>query len=158
MIDLILNFLLLRYAFSTPSGAPGCGINTTVITAGMGIESNLEYALNVQPSGGKSWTISVQGPRNEYQGVLLYVSQIDKPTIHLGQILFKNFTKWKYQSVEKCLGQGIVSGENGTVTHANPDRVSNVEFLWIGSDEEVAMEGLVVNAVVANLNEGRRAK
>ena len=141
---------------ATPFGAPGCGINKTKISKGMGQESMLGYKLNVNPGGGNKWKININNhKRTDYQGVLLFVTQISKPKVHLGEWGFKNQAKWKYQDVGKCSEQGVVTGDKGTVTHAVPDRVGlNVTFEWMGSDQEVAMEGLVVNAVVASLDKG----
>lgn len=145
---------LLSLVSCRPGGAPKCGINEAAIQAGMGSPKEaLGYALSVVPAGNNMWNISVKNPKLlDYQGILMYVHQVNKPQVHLGSITFANAKKWKYQPKALCDAGGIISSSTGTVTHANPDKVQiakNVIFQWTASAPELALEGLVVNAVVA---------
>lgn len=141
-----------------PNGAPSCGISEIAITNGMHTPSDksLGYALQVVPAGGSNWDISISNSagRSDYQGLLIYVHQLKSPSAHLGQFTFKNQTKWKYLPISLCESKKINSSTPmSTFTHANPDRVpmaGNVTFRWTASPSELAMNGLVVSAVVAS--------
>ncbi|KAJ3306339.1 hypothetical protein HDV03_005306 [Kappamyces sp. JEL0829] len=163
MVSLYSTFVSLvsvAMVAALPNGAPKCGINETAIQQGMigASDATLGYSLNVVPAGNNMWNITIDGKRTDYQGILMYVHQIDTPKVHLGQFSFKNQTKWKYQPLDLCNTGGITSSTPmSTMTHATPDRVAlakKVTFQWTASAQELALNGLVVNAVVAVRDDG----
>lgn len=152
--------LLAPLVSSLPSGAPSCSINETAIAVGMSFENDplLGYSLNVSRVIGhdSSWEIQVQSTtRNDYQGILMYISPSINPKVHLGTLSFKNQTKWKYQPLSLCQKSNVVSDSpNSTITHATPDRVlvsKNVTFKWTPCKYmNYSLADLVINAVVAS--------
>jgi hypothetical protein len=100
--------------------------------------------------------------RADYQGILIYIHQIDQPQVHLGMFTFQNQTKWKYQPLSICDAGGIKSTTSmSTFTHAIPDRVplsKNVTFVWTSNSKELELSSLVVHAAVASLDPGKTGK
>ncbi|KAJ3270279.1 ADP-ribosylation factor protein 3 [Terramyces sp. JEL0728] len=149
-------FTLLTSVFALPGGAPGCGINETVITSGMGPKSDLGYQLSSMKNsdGSYSFTVSNSMNRPDFQGVLIYVSPAANPKMHLGKFAISG-TKFKFQAAAACNKVNITGAQEGTVTHANPNRVSMpYSFTWMGSSTELAMSNLVVKSVFASLDAG----
>lgn len=133
----------------------------------MGKASNLGYQLKVKPGtkllvskhvgGNNLWMIQIHNNQTQitgYRGILMYVHQYDKPENHLGQFVFKDTSKWQFMDSAICSREKISqSTPHSTVTHKNANTVllsSNNTFVWTGNATELALNGLVVNAVVAN--------
>ncbi|KAJ3261194.1 hypothetical protein HK103_006503 [Boothiomyces macroporosus] len=151
-----LALTLFTSVFALPNGAPGCGINETVITSGMGPKSDLGYQLSSTKNtdGSYSFTVSNSMNRADFQGVLIYVSPASTPKMHLGKFMISG-SKFKFQSSTPCMNANITGAQEATVTHANPNRVSlPYTFTWMGSSTELAMSNLVVKSVFASLDPG----
>lgn len=144
-----------------PNGAPKCGINEAAIQSGMNSASDISlgYTLQVAPAGNNNWNITItnKAGRTDYQGILMYVHQLATPSNHLGEFSFTDQTKWKYQPTSLCTSNNINSSTSkSTVTHATPDRAAmSTVFVWTAPSAELALSGLVVNAVVASLDKGQ---
>lgn len=147
----ILNLLVLLAA-GKPNGAPGCKVNVSVITAGMGPPRDLGYSLVVTKKKETVFDVSLKNSKNRdcYQGILLYVTTLENTNIHYGKFSFKNTQKWKFQK-DACEKAKVNGPIEATVTHANPSKVPlNVTFTWTAKDErEAMMDGLIVSAAVA---------
>jgi hypothetical protein len=131
----MLQLLMMTMISALPNGAPRCQINVEGISRGMNAPDNqLGYSLVVDRAGPGVWNIRVNHPtRQDYQGLLLYVTPPGLDTTHLGSFEFRNATKWKFQPQALCESNNVTQNERGTVTHANPDRVTiarNVNFTW----------------------------
>lgn len=146
-----------------PNGSPICAINDAQIAASpkQKSDSSLGYALKVNYAGSNSWDITITngaGQRN-FEGILLYVHQVNQPQRHLGQFSFQDQTKWKYMSEQICSSQSVISSTpRATVTQAKRDAVlisPSLVFRWTASPQELAMNGLVAHAAVATTIQGR---
>ena len=173
MYSPLISFVLITLVSCLPNGAPNCVINDANIAKGhIGpSESSLGYSLFVKPAGKNVWNISIlnKGNLQDFQGLLMYVHQVNKPNAHLGKFIIPttvaktsgSSTKWKFQPLDLCSSQSIQSSsKESTLTHANsiPVKVGNQTLVSWTSDrlDELALEGLVVNAVVATTSSGSK--
>ncbi|KAI8895273.1 hypothetical protein BC833DRAFT_601889, partial [Globomyces pollinis-pini] len=158
-VSFILSTLLYT-VYSKPNGAPKCAINDEAITKGMGPQTpDLGYKITASSKNGL-WSFTVENPtRKDFQGVLLYVTSSANPKAHLGKFSGLDMNKFKFQTASVCAAGNFTGALEATVTHANPKRVPvGTSFQWSGSVEERSMPNVVLNAVIASLDDGATGK
>ncbi|KAJ2993536.1 hypothetical protein HDV02_002268 [Globomyces sp. JEL0801] len=153
--------LLLSGVMAKPGGAPGCIINETVITTGMGPQTpTLGYTIKSTVSGPNTMTFTVVNPnRQDFQGILMYVANSANRKIRLGKFTSMDMKKFKFQNATTCQKQGVTGDPSATVTHAIPARVGlNTTFTWTGTAEEMNGKDNNLFAVIASLDPGATGK
>ncbi|KAJ3270275.1 hypothetical protein HDV01_000390 [Terramyces sp. JEL0728] len=153
---------LVGLLFTSISALPtGCGINETVIAAGMGAQTKLGYTITPHQNTDGSFTFSVGNTLNraDFQGILMYVSPSTNAKMHLGKFMNLDSKKFKYQNSTVCNSQKIIGDVAATITHANGNRAPlSTNWNWMGNSTEMAMTNLVIKVVVASLNPGATGK
>lgn len=170
-----LLFSALRLAL--PNGSPICAINEARITRAHSInQTDLGYSLLVTPNGQNQatkeweWKIVIQAsptnstnstnsttrsaaPSSQIGGVLLYIHQIQNPSSHLGKFILGpgQGGKVKFVGRDRCAAANVTSStDQSTLTHAVPLRLSTLSFIWTANMSELALEALVVSAVIVS--------
>ncbi|KAJ3085584.1 hypothetical protein HK102_014029 [Quaeritorhiza haematococci] len=142
--------LLAGSVNALPKGAPLCVVNEQGIAAKHGSPSNpaLGYALNVPnmnvaPGTPVDITLTNSAGKNDFNGILLYVTSQKSPKMRFGkfsQIDQLQAAGLKPQT-EICQTAGFMGDANAVITHANPSpKPLTTTFRWELSPQDVAAD------------------
>jgi hypothetical protein len=152
------SLVLALSALSLPNSSPTCQISEEGITRGMGPQENLGYQITAKQNADSSFTLTLQGSRPDFQGVLMYVTSTNEQQ-HLGKFVNIDQPKFKVQDPASCQRQQIQGVPEATISHASPARVPvGATFTVQLTPQEMASGNLKVHAVIASLDAGQQGK